>query len=144
MGYPVERTSPEGTLVDGVAIDGHVIYASGQVPFDGDRLMWAGKVPADVSVDEARQAAALCAANVLRTVRKAIGTLDNIERVVRVAGYVNSDLDFTDQHLVINGASELLLEVFGDAGRHARTALGMVQLPLGAAVEVEMILALKR
>lgn len=143
MGYPLERTAPEGGLVDGVAVDGHLVYASGQIPFDGDRLTCIGKVPTEVSFDAAKQAAALCAANVLRTVRQAIGTLDNIERATRLTGYVNSDSTFTEQHLVINGASELLLEVFGEAGRHARTALGMAQLPLGAAVEVEMIFSVK-
>ena len=70
-----------------------------------------------------------------------MGSLDRIARVVRITGYVNSDPTFTDQHLVINGASRLVREVFGDAGRHARTALGMAQLPLGASVEVEMILS---
>jgi enamine deaminase RidA (YjgF/YER057c/UK114 family) len=97
-----------------------------------------------VPFEDATRAAALCAANVLRAVRKHFGSLDAIERVVRITGYVNSDPDYTEQHLVINGASQLVRDVFGDAGRHARTALGMAQLPLGASVEVEMILELKR
>lgn len=139
-GYSLERTTPEGKLVDALVIDGHTIYASGQVPFDGDQLLYKGKVPSQVSVVDATTAAALCAANVLRAVRKVVGSLDHIERVVRITGYVNSDSDFSDQHLVINGASQLVRDVFGDAGRHARTAVGMAQLPLGAAVEVEMIL----
>lgn len=139
LGYPIDRTTPEGSLVDGIAIDGDTVYASGQVPFDGDQLVCVGKVDSEVSFDEAKAAAALCAANVLRCVRKELGSLDAIERVVRITGYVNSDLNFTDQHLVINGASELVRQVFGEAGRHARTALGMGQLPLGSAVEVEMI-----
>jgi enamine deaminase RidA (YjgF/YER057c/UK114 family) len=121
-------------------IEGTTIYASGQVPFDGDQLVYQGKVPSQVSVVDATAAAALCTANVLRAVRKAIGSLDQVERVVRITGYVNSDSNFTEQHLVVNGASQLVRDVFGDAGRHARTALGMAQLPLGAAVEVEMIL----
>jgi enamine deaminase RidA (YjgF/YER057c/UK114 family) len=140
MGYPLKRTTPEGKLVEALVIDGNTIYASGQVPFDGDRLAYQGKVPSQVSLVDATAAAALCAANVLRAVRKAIGSLDHVERVVRLTGYVNSDSDFTEQHLVINGASQLVCDVFGDAGRHARTALGLAQLPLGAAVEVEMIL----
>ncbi|PQO38135.1 RidA family protein [Blastopirellula marina] len=142
-GYPVERTTPEGTLVDAVVEDNGILYASGQVPFDGDQLKFVGKVPSQVSADEATQAAELCAANVLRAVRAHLGSLDKIERVVRITGYVNSDLDFTQQHLIINGASELVRHVFGEAGRHARTALGMAQLPLGASVEVEMILRLR-
>jgi enamine deaminase RidA (YjgF/YER057c/UK114 family) len=100
-------------------------------------------VPSEVDVPNATRAAALCAANVLRAVQKAIGSLEHIQRVVRITGYVNSDAEFTNQHLVINGASQLVRDVFGDAGRHARTALGMAQLPLGASVEVEMILQLK-
>lgn len=140
LGYPLERATPEGKLVEALSIDGQTIYASGQVPFDGDQLIYQGKVPSQVSVADATKASALCAANVLRAVRKTIGSLDRIERVIRITGYVNSEPDFTDQHLVINGASQLVRDVFGDAGRHARTALGLAQLPLGAAVEVEMIL----
>lgn len=144
LGYPPDRTTPEGQLVDAVAIVGTVVYASGQVPFDGDRLASKGKVPSEVSVEDATRAAALCAANVLRAVRKHVGSLAAISRVVRITGYVNSDPGFTDQHLVINGASQLVREVFGEAGRHARTALGLAQLPLGASVEVEMIFELNR
>lgn len=142
LGYPIDRTTPEGSLVDALAIDGRTIYASGQVPFDGRELVSKGKVPSQVSVEAATRAAALCAANVLRAVRKHVGSLEKIERIVRITGYVNADVDFTDEHIVINGASQLVRDVFGDAGRHARTALGMAQLPLGASVEVEMILRL--
>jgi enamine deaminase RidA (YjgF/YER057c/UK114 family) len=140
LGYPLDTINPEGKLVAAAVVDGQTIYASGQVPFDGAELLYKGKVPSEVSADDAKKAAALCAANVLRAVRRLVGSLDNVARVVRITGYVNSDDNFTDQHVVINGASELVLEVFGDAGRHARTALGLAQLPLGAAVEVEMIL----
>lgn len=143
LGYPIDRTTPEGKLVDALAVLGPTIYASGQVPFDGDQLSSKGKVPSEVNVADATRAAALCAANVLRAVRKHFGSLDVIERVVRITGYINSDPNFTDQHLVINGASQLIRDVFGEAGRHARTALGMAQLPLGSSVEVEMILELK-
>jgi enamine deaminase RidA (YjgF/YER057c/UK114 family) len=142
LGFPLERTTPEGKLVDAIAIDGDIVYASGQVPFDGDKLAYAGKVPTAVSVEDATKAAALCAANVLRAVRKHVGSLDRISRVVRITGYVNSEPSFTEQHIVINGASQLVRDVFGDDGRHARTAIGVAQLPLGAAVEVEMILRL--
>ena len=143
LGYSLEKVTPEGNLVEAVVIDGHTVYASGQVPFDGDRLVSKGKVPSEVPVDHAVEAAALCAANVLRVVRRRVGSLEKIERVIRITGYVNSDSDFSDQHLVINGASQLVLEVFGERGRHARTALGMAQLPLGASAEIEMILRLK-
>ena len=144
LGYPLDRTTPEGKLVEALVIDGDTLYASGQVPFDGDVLVSKGKVPSQVSAADATRAAALCAANVLRAVRKHLGSLDRVERVVRITGYVNADADFTDEHLVINGASQLVRDVFGDAGRHARTALGMAQLPLGASTEVEMILKVRR
>lgn len=142
LGYPVDRTPGEGKLVDALAIDGITVYASGQVPFDGATLTGVGKVPSQVSLEDAQKAAAICAANVLRVVGKRVGGLTRVARVVRITGYVNSDPSFTEQHLVINGASQLVLDVMGDAGRHARTALGMAQLPLGACVEVEMILKL--
>ena len=142
-GYPLDRCPKEGALVDALAIVGNILYASGQVPFDGDVLTSKGKVPSQVGMEEATRAAALCAANTFRTVRAHLGSLDKIERVVRITGYVNADADFTDCHLVINGASRLARDVFGDQGRHARTALYMAQLPLGASVEVEMIFQLK-
>lgn len=143
LGYPLDRTTPEGSLVESLVIDGDLLYASGQVPFDGDTLVSKGKVPSQVGVIDATRAAALCAANVLRAVRKHVGSLDRVERVLRLTGYVNADPDFTDEHLVINGASQLVRDVFGDAGRHARTALGLAQLPLGASVEVDMVIRLR-
>jgi enamine deaminase RidA (YjgF/YER057c/UK114 family) len=109
----------------------------------GGKVVSKGKVPSEVSLEAAQQAAALCAANNLRFVRQALGSLDRIERVIRITGYVNSEPDFTDQHLVINGASQLVAEVFGEAGIGARSAVGMAQLPMGSSTEVEMILALK-
>jgi len=142
LGYALAKRTPEGTLVDPISIAGNILYASGQVPFDGDILVSKGKVPSQVSMDDATKAAELCAANVLRAVHGQIGSLDKIQRVVRITGYVNADADFLDCHLVINGASRLMRDVFGEAGRHARTALSMAQLPLGASVEVEMIFQL--
>jgi len=143
LGYELAKKTPEGALVDPLAVAGDILYASGQVPFDGDVLMNRGKVPSQVTMEEATRAAALCAANVLRAVYAYTGSLDKIQRVIRVTGYVNADVDFTDCHLVINGASHLFREIFGEDGRHARTALSMAQLPLGASVEVEAIFQLK-
>jgi enamine deaminase RidA (YjgF/YER057c/UK114 family) len=144
-GYPLDRGPKEGPVIDLLSLLGDTLYASGQVPYDAGVLMSVGKVPSRVSVDEATRAAALCAANILRAIISKLGSLDRIERVVRVTGYVNVDPDFTDCHLVINGATSLFKEVFGpDLGRHARTALGMAQLPLGTSVEVEAIFQLKK
>jgi enamine deaminase RidA (YjgF/YER057c/UK114 family) len=145
LGYPLDRGPKGGPVIDLVSVVGDVLYASGQVPYDAGTLTSRGKVPSQVSVTEATEAAALCAANVLRAVSSTLGSLDLIERAVRMTGYVNADPDFTDCHLVINGATELVKKVLGDeAGRHARTALGMAQLPLGTSVEVEMIFRLKK
>lgn len=143
LGYPLDQTTPGGDLVEAVRLDENVAYASGQVPFLKGELASKGKVPSQVSVEDAQQAAALCAANVLRALRVKLGSLDHVENVIRITGYVNADTDFTDAHLVINGASELVRDVFGDAGRHARTAIGVTQLPLGASTEVEMIVRVK-
>jgi enamine deaminase RidA (YjgF/YER057c/UK114 family) len=143
LGYPLDRTNKPGAIYEPLRVDGTTVYAAGAVPFDGDKLVSKGKVPSQVSVEEARNAAALCAANILRIVRRELGSLDCIDYILRLAGYVNSDSDFTDQHLVVNGASQLLIDVLGDAGRHARLAVGMAQLPIGACVEIELILRLK-
>jgi enamine deaminase RidA (YjgF/YER057c/UK114 family) len=94
-------------------------------------------------MEEAKRAAALCAANVLRLIRQEVGSLSRVERMLKVVGFVNSDPEFYEQHLVINGASQLFVDVFGDAGMHARSAIGMAALPLGASVEVEAIVKLK-
>jgi enamine deaminase RidA (YjgF/YER057c/UK114 family) len=145
LGFPLDKIKyAPGGMIEPCALDGDTLYLSGQVPFDGDDLKFVGKVPSQVSVADAQKAAALCAANLLRVARKHLGSLDRIERVVRVTGYVNTDADFTDCHLVINGASQVLKDVLGKAGSHARTALGMGQLPLGVAVEVEMFIKIKR
>lgn len=144
-GYPMDRGPKENPIIDLVTILGETVYASGQVPVDAGELTSKGKVPSQVSVEDATKAAALCAANLLRAVALKLGSLDRIVRVVRVTGYVNTDPDFTDCHLVIHGATNLFKEVLGpNAGRHARTALGMAQLPLGCSVEVEAIFQLKK
>lgn len=144
LGFPLDKVKyTPGGIIEPLSIDGTTMYLSGQVPFDGEELKYVGKVPSKVSVEEATKAAALCAANLLRVARKNLGTLDRVERVIRITGYVNADPTFTDCHLCINGATNVIREVLGDAGRHARSALGMGQLPLGVSVEVEMILKIK-
>ena len=144
LGYPLDRIPGVGSIYKPVVIDGTTLYTAGAVPYDGSVLVGKGKVPTAVSLEEAKKHAALCAANCLRNVIKAVGSLDRVERVLRTVGYVNCEPTFTDQHLVINGASELLIEVFGpDAGVGVRTAVGMAGLPVGSSVEVDMILKLK-
>ena len=143
LGYRIGQAAAPAAIYKPVVVTGTTVYVSGAVPTDGGTLMFKGKVPSEVSLEDAKKAAALCAANNLRMVHHALGSLDRIARVIRLTGYVNSDPDFTDQHLVINGASELLREVFGEVGVGARSAVGMAQLPLGSTTEVELILELK-
>ena len=120
---------------------GDLLFISGQLPTENGRLVFPGKVPAEVSVEDATQAARLAALNGLAVANhELVGGLERVRRVVRVTGHVASSPGFTMQPAVINGASELLVAVFGERGRHSRAALGAAELPLGACVEVEMIL----
>ena len=143
MGYRLDWVPPPGAIYKPVVVVGNIAYVSGAVPVEGGTLTSKGKVASEVSLEEAQAAAALCAVNNWRMVKAEVGSLERIRRVIRVTGYVNSDPDFTDPHLVINGASQLLQDVFGNAGVGARTAIGMAQLPLGCSTEVEMILELE-
>jgi enamine deaminase RidA (YjgF/YER057c/UK114 family) len=116
-----------------------LVWSSGQLPFVAGSLPATGKVGAAVDAESAKAMARTCALNALAALRAEIGNLDSIRRVVKVVGFVASDPSFTGQPGVINGASELLGEVFGDAGRHARSAVGVAVLPLDAPVEVEVV-----
>ena len=144
LGYSPECRIKPGAIYRPVAIDGTTAYVAGCLPFDDNQeLTSRGKVPTDVSVAEAQKAAALCAANILRLVRQEVGSLDRIERVLKVFGMVNSHPDFGEQHIVINGASQFLVDVLGEAGWHARSAVGMAALPRNTSVEVEAVIKLK-
>lgn len=119
---------------------GNLLLTSGQLPFRDGELIRTGLVGADVSLDEGREAAKWCAVNILSQAKAALGGLSAIRRIVKIAVFVASAPDFTDQHLVANGASDFLVEVLGDDGRHARSAVGMACLPLNAPVEIEAII----
>ena len=124
-------------------VSGKIIYVSGQVPRKNGKIHPVGHLGADVSIEDAKKAAEQCFLSILAHAKVAAGgDLDRIARVLRVTGYVNSTPDFGDQPSVINGASDCAVAVFGDAGRHARSAIGVGSLPGGAAVEVEAILEL--
>ncbi|NLW17649.1 MAG: RidA family protein [Firmicutes bacterium] len=117
---------------------GNLVYVSGQLPSENGQLV-KGTLGKDLGVEDGYRAARLCAINCLGAVKSLVGSLDRVVRVVKVTGYVAATPEFTDHPKVINGASELLQEIFGEQGKHARAAVGMSSLPLGVAVEVEMI-----
>lgn len=118
---------------------GPYVYTAGQLPLANGKLLMTGRVGAQVSVEEAASLARTCALNALAAVASVTGGLSAVTRIVKIVGFVASDPSFTGQPLVVNGASELLLEVFGDSGRHARSAVGVAVLPLDAPVEIELI-----
>ena len=117
---------------------GNLLFVSGHIA-KRDAQVWVGQLGRDLQTADGKAAARLVAIDLLGTLKAALGDLDRVERIVKVMGLVNSTPDFTEQHLVINGCSELLGEVFGAAGVHARSAFGVAQIPLGACVEIELI-----
>lgn len=122
---------------------GKLVFIAGQVPFAGGELKYVGKIGRDFDVEEGAACARLCAINILAQLKAACGgDLDRVARCVKLGGFVNCPPDFTQQPQVVNGASDLIVEVFGDAGRHARFAVGAPSLPLGVAVEVDAIFEL--
>jgi enamine deaminase RidA (YjgF/YER057c/UK114 family) len=122
---------------------GNLLYTSGIGPQERGQFPYRGKVGAGMTVDEGRAAARLCMLNLLSLIKQGAGSLERVERVVKVLGFVASAPGFNDQPLVMNGASELLQQVFGERGRHARSAIGVNELPRDIAVEIEMIVELK-
>jgi len=119
---------------------GNLIFISGHIAKKADGSVWAGQLGKNISTEEGQQAARAIAVDLLGTVQEACGgDLNKVKRIVKLMSLVNSTPDYTDQHLVTNGASELLGQVFGDAGKHARSAFGVAQIPRGACVEIELI-----
>lgn len=121
-------------------IAGELLYISGQISKSGDGTVMRGVLGSALSVADGQQAARLCALNILAQAKAALGSLDRIAQVLRLTGFVASDASFTEQPQVINGASDLMVAVLGDCGRHTRSAVGVAALPLGAAVEIDAIL----
>jgi len=118
---------------------GDLLFLAGGLPFDENRKI-TGIVPTDVSVEEAVEGARIIVLNRLAVIKEAIGSLDKVVRFVTLNGFVNSSPDFHDHPTILNGASELLVDIFGERGRHSRTAVGVAALPLNAAVEINMVL----
>ncbi len=129
---------PVGAYVPAVRT-GNLVFVSGQLPMKDGELMTQGHVGGEVTLEEARQCALQAALNALAAIAAEIGGLKHVARIVQVTGYVASAPGFTEQALVLNAASELLAEVFGEAGRHSRAAVGAAELPLGAPVELEFV-----
>ncbi len=132
-----EPAVPVGSYVGYVQV-GDLVMTSGQLPIRGGKLIASGKVGSDLSIEQAAEAAKVAAMNALAQVVAAAKGIDNIVRIVRLAVFVNSAAGFTDQPKVANGASDVFVAIFGDAGRHARSAIGVNELPLNAAVELEL------
>jgi enamine deaminase RidA (YjgF/YER057c/UK114 family) len=139
LGLTVPEVVPPVAAYVPAVRSGNQVFTSGQLPMRDGELMATGIVGADVTPETAKECAQQCALNAIAAVKSQVGDLSNVKRVVKVVGFVASAPDFTGQPGVVNGASELLGKVFGDAGVHARSAVGVAALPLGAPVEVEIL-----
>jgi enamine deaminase RidA (YjgF/YER057c/UK114 family) len=143
LGYPLPAEPPVAGLYLPAVRAGDLVFTSGAVPMRDGVVLLQGKVGADISLEQAQEGARLAVVNGLTAVRWETGSLRRVMRVVRVVGYVASAPGFTDQHVLMNAASQLLIDVFGDSGRCARSAIGVAELPLGAPVEVELVVLLR-
>lgn len=133
---------PVAAYVPGVRV-GNMVYSSGQLPVAGGEIRYQGKLGRELSVEEGYAAARLCILNCLGVVQELAGSLNRVKRIVKVTGFVAGVEGFTQQPAVVNGASELLGEIFGPSGRHARSAVGVADLPLGVPVEIELVAQLQ-
>ena len=141
LGIELPEQAPAGGLFRSAVLHGGLLFVSGHGPYRDGEYVYRGKVDSEVTVEDATKAAELSIVNALASVRRELGSLDRVEQVVKLLGMVNSDPRFEDQSKVIDGASALLAEVFGDRSGHARSAVGMSALPMSISVEIEMILA---
>jgi len=129
---------PTGSYIP-VVISKNIAYVSGQIPIQDGNVIYKGSVSDDDTLEEAKKAAKLCIINGLAQLRTELGSLDRIERIIKVSGFVNSSPEFSKQPFVINSASDLLYEIFGNKGKHSRIAVGVAGLPLNSMVEIDMI-----
>lgn len=130
--------TPAANYVPNV-ISGKLVFVAGQVPMTTDGLQYIGKIGREFSIEDGQKAARICGINILANLNSALGGLDKLGRMVKLTGFVNADVDFLKPQEVVNGASDILIEVLGETGRHARSAIGVATLPHGVAVEVEAI-----
>lgn len=129
---------PAGSYIP-VTISGNLAFVSGQIPMQDGKVTYTGKVPTEKTIEEAQSAARICAINILAQLKSSLGSLDKVSRIVRVSGFVNSACDFTEHPKVINAASDLFFEIFGEKGKHSRIAVGVPSLPLNSTVEIDMV-----
>ncbi len=144
LGYTLSTPPKPLAAYVPVVKSGNLIFTAGQVPLIEGQLKYVGKVPTTISEDEAIKAAEICALNCLSVIKSEIGDLDKLKRIVKVTVFVNSTDDYSKQPVIANGASEFFVKVFGDAGKHARSAVGVSSLPLNAPVEVEVIAEIEK
>ena len=138
LGIDLPPPGPPAAAYVMAATSGNTVFESGHIA-KRDGKAWVGKLGKDMDTETGKTAARSIAIDLISTLHNHLGSLDKVKRIVKVMGLVNSTENFTEQHLVVNGCSELLLEVFGDTGKHARSAFGVAQIPLGACVEIELI-----
>lgn len=136
-----EAAAPAANYVP-YAQSGNLLLTAGQLPLSGGKLMATGLLGRDLDTEAGKDAAKWCAINILAQIKSAAGDLERIKRLVKITVYVASSADFTEQHLVANGASDFLAQVLGERGKHARSAVGVAVLPMNAAVEIEAIVEL--
>jgi enamine deaminase RidA (YjgF/YER057c/UK114 family) len=139
LGYAIPAVPPRVGLYVPAVRTGNLVFCSGQGPSVEGALKYVGRIGEELSIDDGAGAARICALNCLAEIRSVLGSLNDIRRIVQVRGFVNSAPHFLDQPKVVNGASQLLLDIFGAAGEHARTAVGTSVLPGNIAVEIEMV-----
>ena len=129
---------PAGSYIP-VVLSGKLAFVSGQIPIKDGQVVYQGKVGDAQSIDDAQEAAKLCVINGLAQIEAYCGTLDNLEKIIKISGFVNSTKDFAEHPKVINAASDLLMKIFDEKGRHSRIAIGVSSLPLNATVEIDMV-----
>ena len=133
--------SPAGSYIP-VVKSGNLLYVSGQIPMEDGKMVFTGKV-SDTNIETAQKSARICAINILAQLKKELGDLEKISRIVRLSGFVNSGPEFTQQPKVINAASDLFYEIFGECGKHSRIAVGVSSLPLNSMTEIDAIVEIK-
>ncbi|HON27932.1 MAG: RidA family protein [Mesotoga sp.] len=143
LGIELPPSSPPGAMYVPVKRLGRALFVSDQVPMKDGRPIYTGKVGSERSIEYAQEAARLCVINMLAAVREYLGDLDRVANIVKLQTFVNSETGFTNQHIVANAASQLLHDIFGESGRHARTAIGTNQLPMDFTVEIEAIIEIR-